>query len=156
MIRPARIDDAPGIEAISTPAILETAITFNDRVKSVDEIAEMIADRPFFVAEEAGEVVGFASYTQFRRADGYRFTIEHTIMLAEEAHGKGLGRALMVALMDHARAAGMHSIWAGISAENPQGIAFHERLGFDHVARLPEVGFKFGRWMDLVLMRRSL
>ena len=156
MIRPATLDDAPGIEAISTPTIQHTAITFNARVRSIDEIAEMIADRPFFVAEEAGEVIGFASYTQFRGGVGYRFTVEHTIMLAEDARGRGAGRALMTALMDHARLAGMHSIWAGISAENPDGVSFHERIGFEHVARLPEVGFKFGRWMDLVLMRKAL
>ena len=77
-------------------------------------------------------------------------------MLDTPAQGGGVGRALMTAIEAHARSNGVHSLWAGISAENPGGVGFHRALGFVHVARLPEVGFKFGRWMDLVLMQKIL
>ena len=79
---------------------------------------------------------------------------EHTIVRTRDAHGQGAGRALIEALCDHARQAGVHSMIAGVSGENTPGIAFHKAVGFTEVARLPEVGFKFGRWLDLVLMQR--
>ena len=87
---------------------------------------------------------------------GYRTGMEHSISLAPGTPRKGLGRALMQAVEDHARAAGAHQMIAGISGENPDGRAFHERLGYRHVATVPEAGFKFGRYMDLVLMQKIL
>jgi phosphinothricin acetyltransferase len=82
--------------------------------------------------------------------------MEHTIQLAPEASGRGHGRALMTAVEDHARAGGAHSMFAGVSGENPEGRAFHARLGYVETAILPQVGWKFGRWMDLVLMQKIL
>ena len=108
------------------------------------------------VAEDEGRFLGFVSYLPFRRGVGYARTMEHAILLAPEARGRGAGRALMKAAEDHARAAGVGSLWAGVSGENPDGVAFHRSVGFEEVARLPKVGFKFGRWMDLVLMRKWL
>ena len=156
-IRPAEAQDAAALAAIQNPVIRETAITFNPQPRTEEDMAKAISGALcFLVAEEAGQVLGFASYDQFRKGQGYARTVEHTIVLAEEARGRGIGRALMAAIEDHARAAGMGSIWAGVSGENPAGVAFHARLGFEEVARLPKVGFKFGRWMDLVLMRKWL
>jgi phosphinothricin acetyltransferase len=82
--------------------------------------------------------------------------MEHSVVLAPEARGAGLGRALMHALEEHARAAGVHCLIAGVSAENPSGLRFHGAIGFEEVARLPEVGFKNGRFLDLVLMQKML
>jgi phosphinothricin acetyltransferase len=82
--------------------------------------------------------------------------MEHSILLAPEARSKGLGRALMLALCDHARAAGAHQMIAGVSAENPDGVAFHARMGFSEIARVREAGRKFGRFIDLVLMQKFL
>ena len=101
-------------------------------------------------------VLGFATWGQFRGGVGYRYTIENTVLLSPDARGKGLGRSLMSALIDRARAAGHHSMWAGISGENPDGVAFHAAMGFEEIAVLPEVGQKFGRWMDLTLMQIRL
>ena len=157
MIRPATAADAPGIAAIWTPVIRDTTITFNPVLKSEAEIAALTegAD-PFLVWEEAGQILGFARYFQFRGGLGYLHTVEHTILLHPGGQGRGGGRALMVALCDRARAAGKHSMFAGVSVENVAGLAFHAAIGFDTVARLPEVGFKFGRWIDLVLMQNRL
>ncbi len=82
--------------------------------------------------------------------------MEYTLVLAPSAHGRGIGRGLLTALEDHARQGGVHSMIAGVSAENPLGIAFPAALGYAPVAVLPEVGFKFGCWMDLHLMQKFL
>ena len=161
MIRVATIDDADAIAQLWNPIIRTSVATFNSVEKSPGEIASMISARAAdghgtLVALLEGTVVAFATYGQFRGGAGYRHTAEHTIIVGPEAAGHGIGRALMEALCSHARDAGMHSLWAGISAENTAGIAFHARVGFDPVATLPQVGRKFDRWFDLVLMQRML
>ena len=157
MIRPAVKDDFPQIAKIWNQIIRDTAATFTNAEKEVAELVQAnAAGRPFFVAEQDGKVVGFATYFPFRSGPGYARTKEHTIQLAPDARGKGYGRGLMEAVEDHARDAGVHTIWAGISSENPDGKAFHAALGYEEIAVLPEVGRKFGRWMDLILMRKVL
>jgi L-amino acid N-acyltransferase len=157
MIRPAAKEDFPQITKIWNQIIRDTAATFTNAEKEIPELVQAnAAGRPFFAAEEDGKVVGFATYFPFRSGPGYARTKEHTIQLSPNARGKGLGRALMDAVEDHARDAGVHSIWAGISSENPDGKAFHAALGYEEIAVLPEVGRKFGRWMDLILMRKVL
>jgi len=156
-VRTATHEDAGAICAIWTPQILDTVVTFNSEPYSGEQVAQMIAARPcFLVIEVNGTVLGFASYSQFRGGIGYAHTMEHTIILAPEASGQGAGRALMQVLMDHARAADTHVLVAGVCAENAAGVAFHSALGFEQVAVLPEVGRKFDRWMDLVLMQKRL
>ena len=157
IVRAARAGDAEGIAAIQNPVIRDTAITFNSQEKTEEDISTAIRELPcFLVAEEDGQLLGFVSYLPFRRGVGYGRTMEHTILLAPAARGMGAGRALMKAAEEHAHASGVGSLWAGVSGENPDGVAFHARMGFEEVARLPKVGFKFGRWMDLVLMRKWL
>lgn len=161
MIRPAVAGDAAGIAAIWNPIIRDTAITFNATEKPVAELEGLIVQKAraghgFFVADVAGAVAGFATYGQFRGGVGYARAMEHTVLLGSEARGRGLGRALMAAVEDHARAGGAHALMAGISGENPAGVAFHARIGFREVARVPQVGWKFGRLMDLVLMQKFL
>ncbi len=161
IIRPALAGDADTVAAIWNPVIRDTAATFTTLEKTPQGLAADFASRAaegkaFLLAEFAGDLLGFATYFQFRNGPGYAHTAEHTIVLAPAAQGRGAGRALMAALEAHARGAGMHSLWAGVSAENPAGLAFHRAIGFAEVARLPQVGFKFGRWMDLVLMQKFL
>ncbi|SMX33088.1 GNAT family N-acetyltransferase [Octadecabacter ascidiaceicola] len=157
IVRPATQDDSTAIAAFWNPQIRETVVTFNSVTKSPDEVAQMIAQRPcFLVVEIDGVVLGFATYDQFRGGIGYAHTMEHTIILAPEASGQGAGRALMQVLMDHARAADTHVLVAGVCEENAAGVAFHRALGFEEIAVLPEVGRKFDRWMDLVLMQKRL
>jgi len=156
-VREATKDDAQAICDFWNPQIEQTAVTFNSVLKDAAEVAEMIAKRPcFLVFEHGGAVVGFVTYDQFRGGIGYRNTMEHTIIVALEAAGQGAGRALMQAVLEHARARQVHSLWAGVSGENPAGVAFHKAMGFTQEAILPEVGLKFGRWMDLVLLQKRL
>lgn len=158
IIRPGRARDAEAIAAFWNPMIRDTAVTFNSLDKTPAQIAADISARGagFQVAEEAGQVIGFATYFPFRSGPGYAHTRENTIILAPRAQGRGLGRALMQALARAARAEGIHVLIAGVSAENPAGVAFHEAIGFARIATLPQVGRKFDRWMDLVLLQRLL
>ncbi|MFZ3581018.1 GNAT family N-acetyltransferase [Loktanella sp. DJP18] len=159
MIRDATADDAAAIAAIWNPVIRDTAITFNPVEKTAADVAAMIAERGpahgFLVADDDG-VLGFATYAQFRGGAGYRHTAEHTVILNPRAQGRGMGRALMDALCAHAKARAMHSLFAGCSAENMGAVRFHEIMGFARVAVLPQVGRKFDRWIDLILLQKML
>lgn len=155
MIRPAIPTDAPQIAAIWNKAIRETTITFSPAEKAEAEVADLTRDTCLVWAED-DRILGFARYFPFRGGEGYQFTVEHTIMLHADAHGRGIGTQLMSALCAHAKAAGKHAMVAGCSAENTDAVAFHTHLGFAKVATMPEVGFKFGRWIDLVLMQKLL
>ncbi|WP_103258133.1 GNAT family N-acetyltransferase [Tabrizicola aquatica] len=160
MIRRATPADAAAIAALWNPWIRDTPITFNAAEKSADEVGRMITDRDAqghatFLAE-GPDLLGFATYAQFRGGVGYATCMEHSVILAPQARGRGAGRALMAAVEDHARAAGAHQMIAGVSAENPDGIAFHARLAYAEIARIKDAGCKFGRFIDLVLMQKFL
>ena len=160
MIRPAMAKDATALADLWNPWIRTSAVTFNSIEKTPEDVAAMIAERAaakhgFFVAEAEG-LLGFATYGQFRGGIGYARAMEHTVVLAPDARLRGIGRALMRVVEDHARAGGAHVMIAGVSGENPDGLAFHAALGYAEVAVLREVGHKFGRWMDLVLLQKFL
>ena len=161
MIRPATAADATALAALLNHWIEQTAVTFNPVPKTEADIVSMIAAKgssghAFLIAEEAGQIVGQASYGQFRGGQGYATCMEHSISLLPGTPRKGLGRALLTAIEGHARAAGAHQMIAGVSGENPDGQAFHARMGYSHIATIPQAGFKFGRYMDLVLMQKFL
>lgn len=158
MLRPATNADIPAILAIWNPLIRDTSVTFTTVEKTPDTLAADIATRgaAFLVAETGGALVGFASYGTFRSGPGYAHTAEHTVILGSGARGRGIGRALMARLEEIARAQGIHVLIGGVSGENPGAIAFHEAIGFDRVGHLPQVGRKFGKWLDLVLLQKTL
>ena len=161
MIRPATLADVPAVLAFWNPLIETTAVGFSPTPHTLESLGAMLAarqaeDRGFFVAEIAGQVAGFASYDQFRKGLGYARSMEHTIILAPAARGRGVGRALMAAIEDHARTRGAHLMVAGVSAENPAGLAFHAAVGYAEAGRISEAGYKFGRFIDLVLMQKRL
>ncbi len=159
-IRLATADDAEEIATIWNLIIRESVFTFNSVEKTADEIARMMEEKraaghPVLVAGQE-EVAGFATYGQFRAGAGYVHTMEHTIHLLPEARGGGTGRALMARLEAEAKRRRVKSLIAGISGENSGAVAFHRALGYSEIARLPQVGRKFGRWFDLVLMQKIL
>lgn len=158
IIRTAQTKDAPAIAEIWNAIIRDTTVTFTTELKTIDALEVDIQHRKpaFLVAEKDGQVIGFSTYFPFRGGPGYALTKEHSIMLAPEARGLGAGRALMNQLEAIARDEGVHSLWAGVSGENPAGVKFHDKLGYQSIARLPQVGRKFDRWIDLVLMQKIL
>ncbi|TQM93089.1 GNAT family N-acetyltransferase [Roseinatronobacter monicus] len=160
-LRDATPDDAAAIVAIWNPIIRDTVVTFNPMQRSQPEIADMIATRQgaghaFLVAEQGGEMLGFASYAQFRPGLGYARCMEHTINLAPAARGKGAGRALLLALEAHAAGAGHHVMVAAVTGSNTASVGFHEKLGYLHVGTMRQVGWKFDALHDLVLMQKFL
>ncbi|WP_050602893.1 GNAT family N-acetyltransferase [Ruegeria sp. 6PALISEP08] len=157
-VRPAQPADAPAIAEITNQIIRETLVTFTTDTRSAESIAQDIHARGpgFLVAEVDDHVVGFATFGPFRSGPGYAHSCEHSIQLARDARGKGAGRALMAALEQAARAKGIHVLVAGISSANSAAVAFHAALGFEQVGHLPQVGYKWGQWLDLVLMQKIL
>jgi phosphinothricin acetyltransferase len=161
-IRQARDEHLPGILAIYNQVIENsTAVYAFAPVELTDRKAWLEARRergfPVLVAVEADEVVGFASYGDWRGAwPGYAFTVEHSIHVREGWRGRGVGKVLLTALLEAAIAQGKHVMIGGIDAQNETSLALHRSLGFEMVARFDEVGHKFGRWLDLVFMQRRL
>lgn len=160
-IRDATEDDLPRILEILNEAIENTTAVWSWTPLDLDNRRRWLGARrargfPVLVAETGDGVQGYASYGPFRDWDGYAATVEHSLYIDARARGRGLGRLLMAALIERARAAGLHAMIGGIDADNAVSIRLHRALGFAEVARLPEVGRKFDRWLDLVLMQKSL
>jgi phosphinothricin acetyltransferase len=111
---------------------------------------------PLLVARDATGVVGFGTFGDFRAWPCYQYSAEHSVHVRADCRGQGIGRALLLALIDRARAMNKHVLIAGIDADNEVSIGLHESLGFAVVGRLRQVGFKFGRWLDLAFLELML
>lgn len=160
-IREARREDVSGILDIYNDAVLSTTASYDYEPATLDARqawfdAKVSQGWPVFVAEDAGQVVGWSSYGPFRPWPGYLYTVEHSVYVAASQRGKGMGASLLSPLIDHARARGMHAMIAGIDAENGASLRLHARFGFEQVAHFKQVGFKFDRWLDLVFMELLL
>lgn len=160
-IRDARPGDLPGILAIYNDVTATSTAIYRDEPATLDAHTDwwrqrVAAGYPVLVAEDAHGVAGFASFGDFRPWPGYRFTVEHSVHVRGDRRGGGVGTALMHPLLARASAIGKHVMIAGVDAENVASQRFHERLGFVPVARFHEVGFKFGRWLDLMFLQRRL
>lgn len=167
-VRPVADEDLPAVAAIYDHAIVHTDAIWLDEPLGLDAFAERIAPLrgagfPVLVAVEAdgpdgGEppVVGYASYGPFRSLAGYAATVEHSVFVAPGHEGRGIGQLLLDELLARARAEGRRAMVAAVDGSNAGSIRFHERNGFVEVGRLPGVGTKHGRPLDLVLLQRSL
>jgi phosphinothricin acetyltransferase len=157
-IRDARLGDLPAINDIYNYYVSNTTATFHEQPMSIEERrawwAEHEGKYPVLVAESAGQLLGWAELSCYSGRCAYRFTVEDSIYLQPEACGQGLGRSLLAALLDRGAGADYHSVVAVIGAESEPSIGLHRALGFREVGWLREVGFKFGRWLDVVIMQR--
>ncbi|MGH9081579.1 MAG: GNAT family N-acetyltransferase [Acidimicrobiales bacterium] len=164
VIRPALPADARAITEIANALLSSTTYEWTEIGYSVGEREHWLQDQglagdPVFVAEDGGAVVGWASYGDFRdtnRWPGYGRTAEHSVHVGEGHWGQGIGRSLLVELADHARRAGKRVLVAAIDSTNVRSITFHAKMGFVEVARMPGVGEKWGKRLDLVLMQLDL
>lgn len=160
-IRDALESDLQGITDIYNHAVAHTTAIWNEREVDLENRRTWFNDRaaagyPILVAFNGTDVLGYASFGDWRAFDGFRHTVEHSIYVRADQHGQGIGRALMEALITRARLIGKHVMVAGIEAGNAGSIHLHEKLGFKQVAHMPQVGTKFGRWLDLAFLQLTL
>jgi L-amino acid N-acyltransferase len=161
IIRPADEKDVPAIAAILNDAILHSLATWMHHPFSLEDRYEWFLARrrdnfPILVADVGGVVAGYSAFGPFRAYDGYARTVEHSVYIHRDFRRRGLGRALMAPLMDLARERGDHVMVGAIGLPNDPSVALHAALGFVEVGRMPEVGWKFDAWRDLLLMQKIL
>lgn len=160
-IRKATIDDVPKILDIVNHAILHTTSNYLYETLAYETQLQWFYDKeakgfPIIVADLDGVAVGFGTYGTFREKTGYQFTVEHSVYVDPEFIGKGIGSLLLKALIALAKSENYHVMVGGIDADNQDSIAFHKKFGFTENGVLKEVGFKFGKWLDLQFMQLIL
>jgi L-amino acid N-acyltransferase YncA len=160
-IRPALASDAQAVCAIYDFHVAHGTASFDSAGPSAAEWAVKIADVvaqgwPFLVADQSGEVLGYAYATQFRPRAAYARTCENSIYIADSARGQGIGTRLLGALVDAARDCGFEQMIAVIGGGEPASVALHGKCGFVHAGRMRNVGYKFGRRLDTVYMQCDL
>ena len=153
-IRDASEDDLAEILDIYNDVILNTTAVYSEQPHTLQMREEWYRDRiknnfPVFVADADGVVAGFSSFGHFRAWPCYRYTVEVSVYVATSFRGKGISKLLLQSLTDRAKEMNMHAVIAGISADNEVSINLHRSFGFNEVAEFKEVGYKFGRWLDL-------
>ena len=150
MIRDATPADAPAIAAIYAPMVNDTVISFEEEPPTAEEMAERIAaSHVWLVAEEGGDVVGYAYAAPFHRRAAYRWSVEVSIYLAPEAQGRGIGKELLGTLLERVRETGFVHAFGGTTLPNPASERLFETFGFKQIARQERVGFKLGAWHDV-------
>ncbi len=160
-LRPATPQDAAAILEIYNDAILNTTAVYSYDPVILENRLEWLEAKardgwPVFVADDAGQVVGFSAYGAFRAWPAYLHTVENSVYVHPGRRGQGIGKLLIPPLIEAARAQNMHAMIAGIDATNEVSARLHAHFGFEKVAHFREVGFKFGRWLDLSFMELML
>lgn len=162
-IRSVRESDIPDIREIYNHYVTNSVVTFDEKKWTLAQWREKVAflakhDMPFLVAEgPSGQILGYALVQPMSAKSAFRYSVENSIYLGHAATGKGLGRALLEALITASEEAGIHQMVAVISDKGAEGsVALHEKLGFVEVGRMGRVGFKFGRWLGTIYLQRQL
>ncbi|MBM3388618.1 MAG: N-acetyltransferase family protein [Betaproteobacteria bacterium] len=162
LIRPCTAQDLTAVQAIYAHAVQHGTGTFELEAPPLQEVKRRYADvlakgLPWLVAESQGKVLGYAYANAFRPRPAYRFFLEDSIYLAPDAQGQGLGRLLLAELVARCTALGARQLLAVIGdAQNKASIGVHRRCGFEHAGELKHAGWKFGCWLNVVLMQRAL
>ena len=151
-IRAARVGDGKALADIYNHYILHSTATFEEEVLSATDIERRMdavsqLGLPWLVAEERGQIIGYAYANRFRERSAYRFSVESTVYLAPELVSRGWGTRLYAALFDELKTLDVHAVIGGITLPNPASVSLHERMGMQKVAEFPEVGFKQGEWL---------
>jgi phosphinothricin acetyltransferase len=160
-IRQATAADLPAILEIYNDVIVNTTAVYDYNPHTIAMRQQWFETKqqqgfPVFVAEEAGEILGFSSIGPFRAWAAYQYTVENSIYVAAAARGRGIAKLLMPPLIEAARQLKLHTMVAGIDASNEASIALHKKFGFTEVAYFKEVGYKFNRWLDLKFLQLIL
>lgn len=161
VIRPATEADLPAILDILNDAILNTTAVYDYQphtlgMRQIWYHEKVAAGFPVFVAEIGGRVVGFSSLGTFRAWAAYQYTAENSVYVASSWRGQGVGKQLLVALIEAAKTMNLHAIVAGIDADNEASCRLHRAFGFEEVAHFKQVGYKFDRWLDLKFLELIL
>jgi len=157
-IRNAAEDDLPELLSIYNDIILHTTAVYDYEPHTLDMRKQWLDTKkqqgfPVFVAEENGKIVGFSSIGPFRAWAAYKYSVENSVYVAAGARGKGIGKLLLPPLIEAAKTLQLHTIIAGIDATNEASLKLHKSFGFEEVAHFKEVGWKFGRWLDLKFLQ---
>ena len=161
-IRPSRDEDVPALHAIYAHSVAMETASWEYEPPSLEEFTERrrkILEQgfPYFTAELDGKPVGYSYASSFRARIGYRFVVENSVYVAQDAAGRGIGKKLMQTLIDECTRMGFRQMVAVIGdSANIRSIKLHEAAGFERVATFKGIGWKFGRWLDSVQMQRSL
>ena len=161
IIREAKENDLPGLLEIYNEIILNTTAVFEYEPHTLEMRRNWFQTKqqqgfPVFVAEEGEQIRGFSSFGPFRAWAAYLYSVENSVYVSEEARGKGIGKLLIPPLIDAAQKLGLHTLIASIEATNAASIRLHNHFGFKEVACFKEVGWKFGRWLDLKFLQLIL
>lgn len=157
-IRPYKTEDTQAILAIINHTILHSTALYDYAIRSYEQQKNILEDKinknfPVIVAELDGNVVGFGMYSEFRFREAYKYTVEHSVYVNENFHGKGIGKLLLQELITLARKQNLHTMIAVIDSENQGSVEFHEKFGFATVGIIRESGYKFDRWLHSVFMQ---
>ncbi|UPT70487.1 MAG: N-acetyltransferase family protein [Flavobacterium sp. JAD_PAG50586_2] len=160
-IRPYQISDAETIVGILNYYILNSTALYDYEVRTTEQQQAIFDDKikkgfPVIVATINDTVVGFGYYSEFRFREAYKFTVEHSVYVAPDENGKGVGKIVLQNLIDLAKKQKLHTMVGVIDAENENSIRFHEQFGFENVGTIKESGFKFDRWLHSVIMQLML
>ncbi len=160
-LRPYRPTDVAAIVAIVNFNILNSTALYDYEPRTEQAQQAVFEEKlqkgfPIWVATIGDELVGFGYYSEFRFREAYQYTVEHSVYVAPDFYGKGIGKELLQQLIQLAKAQGKHTLIAVIDSENQGSIKFHEQFGFTTVGVLKQTGFKFDRWLDTVLLQLIL
>ena len=160
-IRPYQTQDTQAILDIINYNILHSTALYDYNIRTYEQQKAILDDKlsknfPVIVAEADGQVVGFGMYSEFRFREAYKFTVEHSVYVANDYHGKGIGNLLLAELIALAKVQKLHTMIAVIDAENQGSVSFHEKFGFKTVGIIKESGYKFNRWLHSVFMQLIL